>query len=171
MAYGNRLRFAAQKSPSLPADMHFFNVNLNIVGSLRLKQVQLLGLYGLFCLAILFKGQMATGRDGHIFDRQTVDQLRIGGSYSFAPALSITPYKAPGFLFDFENAPEVDPEPTGPNTEKDKGNARTKFLLLLLSNAEQSRTKSALAHCASSLQRRIIPPLFVLHHAWKHFPV
>lgn len=150
--------------------MRIFNINLNMVDSLRHKHLQLLGLYGLLCLAILFRGQMATGRDAHILDGQAIGQWHVGVNAPFAPALSITPYRAPDFLFDFENAPEVDPEPTGPNTEKDKGHRHTGFLLLLLSSAEQSRTKSTLAHCASSLQRRIILPLFVLHHAWKHFP-
>jgi hypothetical protein len=151
--------------------MHFFKISLNVKGSFPYKKIQLLNLCGLLCLALFFKGQMATGRGVYILDRQAVGQWQTGGNAPFAPALSITPYRAPGLFFDFENAPEVDPEPTGPDTEKDKGDTRTRFLLLLLSNAEQSRTKSTIAHCASSLQRRIIPPLFVLHHAWKHFPI
>jgi len=114
---------------------------------------------------------MATGVDGHLLDRQAIGQWQIGGNTSFAPKISTAPYSVPDLFFDFENAPGVDPEPTGSNTEKDKGNTHTGFLLLLLSSAEQSRTKSTLAHCVSSLQRRIIVPLFVLHHAWKHFPV
>ena len=151
--------------------MRIFNLNLNMVGSLRQQKIELLHLCGLLCLAFFLKGQMATGGSVRGLDRQAVGQWQTGVNASFAPTLSIAPYREPSLFFDFENAPEVDPEPTGPNTEKDKGDTRTGFLLLLLSNAEQSRTKSTLAHCASSLQRRIILPLFVLHHAWKHYTV
>lgn len=150
--------------------MHFLNINLDIVGRLRDNKIQLLNLCGLLCLAILLKGQMTTGGGKHTFNWQGFDGGQAGNNGLCVSIHPIMPYRTPGLFFDFENAPELDPDPNGQNGEEDKGSSQTGLLLLLLSNLEQCRTKSTLAYCATSLQKRIIVPLFVLHHAWKHFP-
>ena len=147
--------------------MHVFNINLGIVGSLRDKKIRLVSLCGPLCLAILFMGQMATGGGRHTFNQQVVDGWQAGGNGLFVSIHPITPYRAPGLFFDFENAPELDPDPNGQNGEVGKGSTRTGLLLLLLSSLEQRRTKSTLAYCAASLLTRITVPFFVLYHAWK----
>lgn len=149
--------------------MHFFKINLSVIGALG--KGRSLNLYGLLCLAILFKCLVTNEVSGSTLNRLTVDSQQVNVGDRLTSTSIVVLHDTPADLFfDFEDFSERDPDPTGSDEKTGKGNARTGLPLHLLSSAEHRRTQSTLAHCAAALQRRSLIPLFVLYQAWKHFP-
>lgn len=150
--------------------MYFFNIHLQSVSSLLRKYLRLLHLCGWLCLALCFTGQVASGGIEQFISPQPAFHWQSNGSLPGTPTHHITEYRAPELVFDFEDVLELDPEPDGQNGQAGKAAAAAARSRFLLSMAEESRAKATLAHCASALHQRIEIPLFILHHAWKHFP-
>lgn len=150
--------------------MHLLNIHLHITEDLRHRRIRLLYLWALLCLPFLFRGQTGGGALGVSCGAPPQSLLQAGHQVPCTPVFSVAFEHIALFFFDLEDTLESNSESAGDEGSVCKDSVRTALPLLLLSSIEQGRTKRTLQHCASSLQRRMALPLFLLYHAWKHFP-
>lgn len=151
----------------------FSNLNSNLLlknmNNLLYKS-RVAGVCGLLCLFMLLKVWATVTAADVVSENHAFARLNQGNYLSFPITQEIAQHRVPGLLFDFESAPEYDPEPTGGNYNAVKGiTHRTTLPFCLLSTVESSRTRSTLFRCRASFLGRIMPPLFMLHNSWKHF--
>lgn len=137
---------------------------MNLMYNSRLTTI--CGLLGLVLLSWVFS---SSGFASDVFGENTTAAFHAGSDSSSAVTQIIAPGSVSGFFFDFENIPERDPDPDGNNFGVGKGTTRVSFTRCLLGATELSLTKSTLACCTASIQKRMVPPLFLLHHSWKYF--
>ncbi len=165
--------YICRKIVSVLTDMHLFRKYIGSAGILRYKE----GMFKacmLGCVVLLLAGHSKSAAVGHILGLSpTTHAWKTDSNPGGIVPCFTAQHPAKRVTLDFENVLEPDPGPGGEGGQGGK-DAKTGVYpvhaLHLLVVVEQHRTKSTLAHCTTSLHRRVRLPLFILYHNWKDFP-
>lgn len=147
--------------------MYFWKNNIGTVNTFQYKR-RFSDLFVLWCIVFLLFSQIKLA----VFTGASMDRGWQSGKDAMSSGLYITAQHPQPFVFDFENMPAPDPDPTGDerdDNEDTQSGTNPVPALTLFDVAESRRTENTLDYCKATMQRRSKLPLFVLYHAWKGF--